>query len=479
MTYGLIQITINYIGKTYHALKRLAEADPAQGGGLYCGPLRLLALEIYENLNKKGIYTNLMTGQEKREVPGATHTSCTLEMVSLHKHYDVVVIDEIQMIADRERGYAWTWALLGLIANEVHLCGGMEAAQLVRNLVESTGDEFILQPYKRLAPLYVADESLGGDYSKVRPGDCIVAFSRADIFSIRRTIESLTPYKCAIIYGQLPPETRSTQARLFNEENTGYDILVASDAIGMGLNLNIRRIVFHTAVKGAFSNSDGPWVEATSIKQIAGRAGRLSSNYKFGEVTAWQEIDLAYIRAVMDAGDLPPIEAAGVFPTVGQIEAFTDYYKKSLTLKEDNSKQMISQTFNAEQVVEIDEDDDEDDEKEEFDLESAAPAGNNKDSNTEQSHATAELNNMQLSSVLDLFKKFSKIDGRYFLCDYSGAKLISNWLHSIPLSITDKFIFSTAPVNSVDTFSMTRLYEFASAYALGRYFVDSYICVFT
>ncbi len=477
----------NDTGKTYHALKRLAEADPAQGGGLYCGPLRLLALEIYENLNKKGIYTNLTTGQEKREVPGATHTSCTLEMVSLQKHYDVVVIDEIQMIADRERGYAWTWALLGLIANEVHLCGGMEAAHLVQKLVESTGDEFILQPYQRLAPLYVAQESLGGDYSKVRPGDCIVAFSRGDIFSIRKTIESLTPYKCAIIYGQLPPETRSTQARLFNEENTGYDILVASDAIGMGLNLNIRRIVFHTAVKGAFNNSDGPWVEATSIKQIAGRAGRLSSNYKFGEVTAWQEVDLAYIRAVMDAGDLPSIDAAGVFPTVGQIEAFTDYYKKSLTLKEDNSKQMINQTFkSAEEDGEIS---NEEETKEEFTLITAsadseleypaAPAigkvalSKKKDSNHKddeaQTYATAVLNNMQLSSVLDLFKKFSKIDGRYFLCDYSGAKLISNWLHSIPLSITDKFIFSTAPVNSVDNFSMNMLYEFASAYALGRY----------
>jgi ATP-dependent RNA helicase SUPV3L1/SUV3 len=90
---------------------------------------------------------------------------------------------------------------------------------------------------------------LRGDYSKVQPGDCIVAFSKADIFSIRRQIEQTTPYKCAVIYGQLPPETRSIQARLFNEENSGYDILVASDAIGMGLNLNIRRTVFHTALK--------------------------------------------------------------------------------------------------------------------------------------------------------------------------------------------------------------------------------------
>lgn len=93
------------------------------------------------------------------------------------------------------------------------------------------------------------DESLRGDYSKVQPGDCVVAFSKADIFSIRRQIESSTPYKCAVIYGQLPPETRSQQARKFNDDDGGCDILVASDAIGMGLNLNIRRTIFHTTRK--------------------------------------------------------------------------------------------------------------------------------------------------------------------------------------------------------------------------------------
>jgi ATP-dependent RNA helicase SUPV3L1/SUV3 len=93
--------------KTYQALQRLKSADIAEGGGLYCGPLRLLALEVYENLNRQGVFTNLMTGQEKREVPEATHTSCTVEMVNLDKMYDVAVIDEIQMIGNKERGYAW------------------------------------------------------------------------------------------------------------------------------------------------------------------------------------------------------------------------------------------------------------------------------------------------------------------------------------------------------------------------------------
>ncbi|CAN0006674.1 unnamed protein product, partial [Hapterophycus canaliculatus] len=72
-------------------------------------------------------------------------------------------------------------------------------------------------------------------------GDAVVAFSRRDIFSIKKEIESKTPHKCCVIYGSLPQETRAHQARLFNSEDSDYDILVASDAIGMGLNLNIRR----------------------------------------------------------------------------------------------------------------------------------------------------------------------------------------------------------------------------------------------
>ena len=245
-------------GKTYHALQRLKSADPTKGGGLYCGPLRLLALEVYETLNKAGVYTDLLTGQERREVPFSTHISCTVEMINLNRDYDVVVIDEIQMIGNPQRGYAWTRALLGLRAREIHVCGGLEAMNIVESLLASTGDEFELKKYDRLSTLKVSNESLQGDYAKIQPGDCVVAFSRADIFSIRRQIERLTPYKCSVIYGALPPETRSTQARLFNEDNTGYDVLVASDAIGMGLNLNIKRVIFHTTIKREGNSKPSP-----------------------------------------------------------------------------------------------------------------------------------------------------------------------------------------------------------------------------
>lgn len=75
---------------------------------MYAGPLRLLALEVYEQLNRQGCYTSLVTGQEQKVVPLATHIACTLEMVNLDRDYDVAVIDEIQMIGHEQRGYAWT-----------------------------------------------------------------------------------------------------------------------------------------------------------------------------------------------------------------------------------------------------------------------------------------------------------------------------------------------------------------------------------
>jgi ATP-dependent RNA helicase SUPV3L1/SUV3 len=203
-----------------------------EGGGVYCGPLRLLALEIFENLNRSGVHCNLLTGQEKHEVPSASHTACTVEMINTKVEYDVAVIDEIQMIGNDQRGNGWTRALLGLRANEIHVCGGLEAFNIVKSLVDSIGDDFEFKKYDRLSTLNIADVSLRGDYSKIQPGDCVVAFNRQDIFAIKHDIERLTSHKCAVIYGQLPPETRSMQARLFNDDNTGFDVLVASDAIG-------------------------------------------------------------------------------------------------------------------------------------------------------------------------------------------------------------------------------------------------------
>lgn len=226
-------------GKTYHALKRLEAAE----SGVYAGPLRLLAHEVYTRLNARGKRCDLITGDErilqKEAITGAAMQSCTVEMVPLNTDVDVAVIDEIQMIGHEERGWAWTQALLGLKAEELHLCGEERTVPLIRELVASMGDKLEVHTYKRLSPLKTMSVSLGGRLQDLRKGDCVVVFSRVGIHAMKKEIEQKTQKRVAIIYGSLPPETRAQQAKLFNDPENDYDVLVASDAIGMGLNLYI------------------------------------------------------------------------------------------------------------------------------------------------------------------------------------------------------------------------------------------------
>ena len=219
-------------GKTYQALKRLEQAD----SGIYAGPLRLLAHEVFTRLNAKGMKCDLITGDEKNEQEGAGLKSCTVEMVPLNVDVDVAVIDEIQMVGHRERGWAWTQALLGLKAKEIHLCGEERSVPLVRELVASMGDKLEINTYKRLSPLETS-VSLRGRLANLRKGDCLVVFSVVGIHAMKRDIEKATQKRVAIVYGSLPPEIRAQQAKLFNDPENDYDFLVASDAIGMGLNL--------------------------------------------------------------------------------------------------------------------------------------------------------------------------------------------------------------------------------------------------
>jgi ATP-dependent RNA helicase SUPV3L1/SUV3 len=310
-------------GKTYNALERLKEAKE----GLYLGPLRLLAAEVYDGLTADGIYCNLYTGQERRHIPFSTHAAATVEMVNLDKEYDVVVIDEIQMISDVARGAAWTKALLGIRCKEIHVCGGSEARDIVRKLADACGDEFELKEYNRFSPLTLSSKSLATDPSKagcyryVQPGDCVVAFSRNDIFAIKREIEMMTNYKCCVIYGKLPPQTRADQARRFNDPDSGYDILVASDAIGMGLNLNIKRVIFNSIFK--YNGEKVTRLSHSEIKQISGRAGRRNSPYPHGEVTCRDSRDLPYIRECLES-DIPQIKKAALLPTSSHIEVFRE-----------------------------------------------------------------------------------------------------------------------------------------------------------
>ncbi|GAA5828219.1 hypothetical protein JCM11251_002641 [Rhodosporidiobolus azoricus] len=261
-------------GKTHSALVALAKART----GAYAGPLRLLAHEVFSRFNEGkiapevGVRTcNLVTGEEQRILdPDAGLQSCTVEMFPLTRRMDVGVIDEIQMLGDAQRGSAWTTAVVGALCDELHLCGEESVVDLVQRICAETGDTCVVKRYQRLSPLKVADYSLEGDLSRIRRGDCLVTFSRSNIFAFKRAVEEKTGLRVAVAYGGLPPEVREEQARAFNAGE--YDVLVASDAVGMGLNLKIRRIVFESLHK--WDGQSEIQLPIPQIKQIAGRAGR-------------------------------------------------------------------------------------------------------------------------------------------------------------------------------------------------------------
>jgi ATP-dependent RNA helicase SUPV3L1/SUV3 len=108
---------------------------------------------------------------------------------------------------------------------------------LIRQLAALAGDKLVIHRYERLNPLKAMNKSLKGDLTSLQKGDCIVSFSRVGIHALKADIERKTGRRAAIIYGGLPAEIRTQQASLFNDPNNDYDFLVASDAIGMGLNL--------------------------------------------------------------------------------------------------------------------------------------------------------------------------------------------------------------------------------------------------
>ncbi|KAL4284378.1 hypothetical protein GQ457_16G029050 [Hibiscus cannabinus] len=302
-------------GKTYHALKRLESSS----SGVYCGPLRLLAWEVAKRLNKAKVPCDLITGQEKEEVDGAKHKAVTVEMADITSDYQCAIIDEIQMLGCKTRGFSFTRALLGIAADELHLCGDAAAVPLIQELLKVTGDDVQVQSYDRLLPLVPLELPLGS-FSNIRTGDCIVSFSRKEIYRLKKKIETGGSHLCSVVYGSLPPETRTRQATMFNDASSEFDVLVASDAIGMGLNLNISRIIFSTLQK--FDGLEMRDLTVPEIKQIAGRAGRYGSKFPWGEVTCLDATDLPLLHSSLKSAS-PILEQAGVFPSFDLIYMYS------------------------------------------------------------------------------------------------------------------------------------------------------------
>lgn len=288
-------------GKTYDALQRLKQAE----NGVYLAPLRILALENFERLNREGLPCSLLTGEEEITVPQARHASCTVEKADITEHYAIAVIDEVQMVADSQRGDAWTRAILGVCSPEIHLCGALNAKEQLIRMIEDCGDEYEIKEYRRSIPLEIQRRTVRLD--NVRPGDALVAFSKRRVLSLSGYFTE-RGVKNSVIYGDLPPEVRRLQYDAFISGESG--VLISTDAIGMGVNLPIRRIIFTEARK--FDGQEFRRLTSQEVKQIAGRAGRIGI-YDVGYVASMDgEID--YLESQLETEDAE-LESAAVGPS--------------------------------------------------------------------------------------------------------------------------------------------------------------------
>ena len=261
-------------GKTYDAIEDLKKNTP----GTYLGPLRLLALEMFDKLNGAGIPCSMLTGEESIPTEGAQIVSSTIELCDLNTHFKTAVIDEAQLIADRDRGSAWLKAICLVDAELVHICMAPEALPFIEKLIKSFGDPYNVVWHKRLAPLRYAGQC--GSYRDFRPDDAIICFSRKSVLSTAAILEK-HGFHASVIYGALPPEARRNEVRKYlSGEN---NIVVATDAIGMGISLPIKRVVFAETQK--YDGKEFRNLTTAEINQIGGRAGRYGLN-EYGEVLA-------------------------------------------------------------------------------------------------------------------------------------------------------------------------------------------------
>lgn len=290
-------------GKTHAALQALRACKEGTLG-LFCAPLRLLAWQVSQDLK-----CSLLTGQEREEVADSNVTACTVEMCDIVTEYSVAVVDEIQLVGDPDRGATFTRALLGLHAEELHLCGEAGTIGLVKEICKLTGDSLEIRQYERLSPLKMEPKPIGS-LQNVREGDCVVVFSRKAVSRVQREILRETGQKTAVVYGSLPPETRKLQANLFNSGER--KIIVATDAIGMGLNLAIKRVVFFEVSK--FDGKEQRPLYDREIRQVGGRAGRYGHGNDDGKVTTLRKSDHAQVTAAISAADPTIITHAMTFP---------------------------------------------------------------------------------------------------------------------------------------------------------------------
>ncbi len=281
-------------GKTHLAIERML----AHSSGIIGFPLRLLARENYDRMvAQKGVKNvALITGEEKIIPPDARWFSCTVEAMPLDRHTEFVAVDEIQLCADPDRGHVFTERLL-------HARGMVETmflgAETIRPLLQRLVPGASVETRPRLSQL-----SYAGPAKLVRlpPRSAVVAFSAAEVYAIAELIRRRRG-GCAVVMGRLSPRTRNAQVALYQDKEV--DFLVATDAIGMGLNMNVDHVAF--AGLGKFDGHRPRRLTAAEMGQIAGRAGRGMRDGTFGTTTQCPPIPEETVNAI-EAHNFDPLD---------------------------------------------------------------------------------------------------------------------------------------------------------------------------
>ena len=294
-------------GKTHDAMQALAVAT----SGWYLAPLRLLAFEVFERLNRMGVRCSLLTGEEHIPVDGATVTAATIEMFNPARSGECVVIDEAQMLADADRGWAWTRALMETQSSIIHVLAPPSAKALIERMASAAAIPLSVVRHERLAPIKVAERPWR--LKELPERTILVAFSRAAVLELKTTLEGWRR-EVSVVYGNLPPEVRRKQADRFADGQT--EVCIATDAVGMGLNLPADNVCFYEVRK-----FDGRSVRPLSpgeVQQIGGRAGRYGLSRE-GEVGALTREALDLVRRQFYAQPAA-LTHARVAPTVTDLE---------------------------------------------------------------------------------------------------------------------------------------------------------------
>lgn len=302
-------------GKTHRSIEAMAAAEHA----IYLSPLRLMALENQERIESMGVPCSLVTGEEEIIREGATHFCCTVEEFARfrHQHWDVVVVDEVQMMADPQRGWAWVDALVSAHTPKLMMTGPALIEPSLRTLCELCEDQLQVQRTKRLSPVEVAKHAT--TLERLEPGSLLVAFSRKLVLELKGMLESAGK-SVSVVYGALSPEVRREQARRFREGEA--DIMVATDAVGMGLNLPAHTLCFYTDEK--FDGIQNRQLKVQEVKQIGGRAGRFGHHDR-GEITALDPQTLKSIRRLFNSPDAPvDLSQFQVRPSIDHLSAISE-----------------------------------------------------------------------------------------------------------------------------------------------------------